>query len=164
MSDRINKEIPILSLEEDTKGDKKTTISIVTRTGPDDVWIKTSNVLMREVGRMGDDLWFVESFIDGATDNTHDQAKAFRIPVIGLEFKHKSIGMMRFTAWVESNRDALGDLEEFHVPDPDHDFFEEISFCDRCQEKHSFTRYLPKPDQNLYEKVKGKKLEIRIGM
>jgi hypothetical protein len=101
--------------------------------------------------------WLLKAAIEHATDGEHDQAYALRLPVVGLQFEHLWDGRAHFTAWVAD------DPDEFRVPPPGYDPRDKTRRCDSCDPKHSFAPYLPDHDPDLFQEVKGLRLEISVG-
>jgi hypothetical protein len=102
----------------------------------------------------------------GATDFEHDSAHALGLPLIGLTFDHLWYQRAVFTAWIDPNDDDNG----FRVPQPGYDpaKLKDTIMCEdkRCDEKHIIVPegyYYPPHNADLYDLVKGKRVEISIG-
>ena len=110
-------------------------------------------------------LWVLAARLGrGATDHEHDSPFAFKLPLVGLKIERVEEGCV----WAYAFVDAY-DGEEFHVPRPDYDPFRRASICRHkaCGNKHPIVPggcYVPKFDAALYEAVKGRLVEIRMGV
>ena len=99
--------------------------------------------------------------LDRCRDREHSAAFAFDLPLIGVTVKGVGRGIVTFEAWVDPNHEHA-----FYVPSPGWDPRKDAKPCpDRgCEEEpHFITDFLPPPNPELYQKVKGKKVEISIG-
>lgn len=101
----------------------------------------------------------------GVTDFEHDSAYILSLPLIGLALGGLGVYLheAHFIAWVDPN-----DFEGFHVPRPGYDprKHKDTEICQECEEKHSVLPegfFTPKPDRDLWNLVRGKKVEISIG-
>jgi hypothetical protein len=110
-------------------------------------------------------LWVLAARLGrGATDPEHDSAFAFKLPLVGVEIERVEEG----NVWAYGFVDAY-DGEEFHVPRPGYDPFKRATICRHmaCGNKHPIVPegcYVPKHDAVLYEAVKGRLVEIRMGV
>jgi hypothetical protein len=104
----------------------------------------------------------------GVTDFEHDSAYAMRLPLIGVEFeKEFEYSIVLLHGWVDPSAS-----EDFHVPLPGYDpsSLPGATVCKdaRCSEPHPIVPEMhfagpPSKDcRELYEKVRGKRVEIRI--
>lgn len=97
---------------------------------------------------------------DGATDGEHDSAKAFSIPLIGLEPQIAGTLNSLYEGWVEP------EYRSFWVGGPDYDPFEGAEDCedDICPDDHVITDYLPEQTEKtreLFDTISGEKVEIQ---
>lgn len=104
---------------------------------------------------------------DGATDFEHDPAYACKLPLIGVTLKFIHNGVMILEAWIDPERDEFCD--DFRVPGPRYDPLvrPDTETCDTegC-EGHPIVaegHYLPPFDEELFNAVRGKRVEIYIG-
>lgn len=102
---------------------------------------------------------------EGVTDFEHDSAYALRLPLIGLTIDMVRYSTCVLTAWIDPN-----DSHNFAVPPPGYnpmnDPQAEQCSSEYCKDPHIIVPehlYVPLFDQELYEAVRGKKVEIRIG-
>lgn len=109
--------------------------------------------------------WLLSAYLNnGTTDFEHDSAYAFRLPLIGVQFDDVNHQVTSFTAWIDSNNPS-----DFGIPSSGYDpTKQEGSFiCKDCKdEQHVIVPegfYIPPFDQNLFDLVKGKQVEIVIG-
>jgi hypothetical protein len=158
--------------------DAKRCISIVTlEMGFDSrlLWLMLGEASLRSARDTPDGRWFLEAFLpEGVTDFEHDGALALRLPLIGLMFKGVRRHTLRATAWIDPNEDleSNGKWAEFHVPRPGYNPMKhkEAFLCKtgRCAEKpHTMVPpgfYVPPFDEELYLAVRGKKVEITLGL
>lgn len=107
---------------------------------------------------------------EGVTDFEHDSAYAFQLPLIGLTFDSLYYHQTTFVAWVDPN-----DFENFRVPRPGYNPMKlPGAYC--CKDKdcrredpkgHMIVpedNYAgPMPDRELFQAVRGKRVEIKIG-
>lgn len=110
--------------------------------------------LPREKGIQG----FIEAALK-ATDQEHDTAKAFRFPVVGVEFKFASGGATYLSGW------ALGPPKDFHFPPLDK-LAPKTYPCPSCTGKddaHLMTNdYLPQTSEEMFILLNGRAISIRI--
>lgn len=98
----------------------------------------------------------------GVTDFEHDSAYAFRLPLVGIELKDLSYHQTEIQAYIDANNP-----EDFHIPPPDYNPMKHpksFTCKDKGCEKHHIIVpegfYCPPRDPELFEKVKGKRVEI----
>ena len=113
--------------------------------------------------------WTLGARMEGATDFEHDSAWAFKLPLIGLEFKHAYDQGCHFTAFVHPDG-----FDDFHVPPIGYDPRKlpeahqcKEKGCRRNDEKHIIVPegyYVPAKDAELYKKVRGKRVDIVVGL
>lgn len=108
---------------------------------------------------------WLEAYLNNATDFEHDSAFALRIPLVGLQFVRMRHSSALFRAWVDPNG-----YDEFYVPLPGYNPLEhkDTVKCDgkRCGYKHFIVPedlYVPPFNKELYEAVRGKEIQIRVG-
>lgn len=106
---------------------------------------------------------------EGVTDFEHDSAYALRLPLIGWEFDSVYYHLCSFNAWIDPNIDTESD---FRVPRPGYNPMEhpEAERCEgggRCDGPHIIvpeSMYGGPPfDPDLYQAVRGKRVEVQIG-
>jgi len=102
----------------------------------------------------------------GVTDFEHDSAYALRLPIVGLTFQGTDYHQTHFTAWVDPNEAD----HDFHVPRSGYNPMrhKDAWKCKECKGKESHIIvpegfYVPPYDAELYEVVRGKRIEILIG-
>lgn len=117
--------------------------------------------------------WMLAAYLNGgATDFEHDSAYALQLPLIGVIFNGCEYNHVDLTAWVDP--DAVdGSWTDFHVPtssDYNPMKHEDAMTCtehESCKEEpHIIVPegfYVPPYDRDLYKKVFGKRVMIRIG-
>jgi len=120
-----------------------------------------------------DGRWKLEAYLpSGVTDFEHDSAYAFRLPLIGVQFEGVSYGQTTVLAWIDPNEDPELGMSDFHVPRPGYNPMK-LPGATLCKAKdHGYTchkkphmivpekHYVPPTDKDLYEAVKGKRVEI----
>lgn len=103
---------------------------------------------------------------DGVTDFEHDSAWGFKLPLIGFEFQAIWNHVVMFNAFIDSR-----DPKDFRVPNPGYDpiHHPESVKCKHCtgEDKGHIILppgfYVPEANQELFEKVRGKRVQITIG-
>lgn len=131
----------------------------------------------------GDGRWRLESHLaEGVADIEHDTGFAVRLPLIGLQLGPLAVYYhhTHLFAWVDPNAEGIR-TPEFHVPRPGYDPVKhpDTFMCDGIydEKKKKYCKwnegkphpiipqgfYVPPYDAELYEAVKGKKVEITIG-
>jgi hypothetical protein len=109
----------------------------------------------------------LKAYLGDATDCEHDSAYILQLPLIGLTFQSPLYHTMEFSAWIDPNG-----FEEFRVP---RDGYDPASLpdADRCKMKGCRKGHLivppgyyagPKPDRELFEAVRGKRVEVSVGV
>jgi hypothetical protein len=99
----------------------------------------------------------------GITDFEHDSAYALRIPLIGLKFNSVYNHYSCLEAYIDPNNEG-----EFHVPNSGYNpaKLKDAYICSECKKSHIIVPegyYVPPVNKELYEKVRGRKVDIRIG-
>jgi hypothetical protein len=112
--------------------------------------------------------WWLSAYMtSGVTDFEHDSAYALRLPLIGMTFDGVEYGSTLLRAWVDPEG-----TDDFCVPtssEYDPTKHPDATTCnyDRCAEDpHIIVPegfYVPPFDRQLFERVRGRKVEIRIG-
>lgn len=111
----------------------------------------------------------LSAYMLDATDFEEDSAYALTLPIIGLAFEHLSYHTSIFHGWVAPDAGDDGDgFSEFRVPRPGYNPMEheDAKTCTRCEKHHIIVPedfYVPPFDAELYEAVRGHRVEIRIG-
>lgn len=140
-------------------------------------WLLFGEANIRVDGR--ESTAWIEAHLSGnACDAEHDTAWAFKLPVIGLSLGKMGVHYSKtyFNAWVDPDAERY-----FHVPRPGYNPMKhpKASICDGVYDikKHKYCKwndkkkhviipegfYVPPFDRELYEAVKGKRIEIVIG-
>lgn len=105
----------------------------------------------------------------GATDFEHSSAYAIQLPLIGLRLEELGVyhHSTHLVAWIDSERDSFSN--NFRVPRPGWDPFANAVQCndELCKDEHHLivpegSYSGPIFDEELFEAVKGKKVEIII--
>jgi hypothetical protein len=135
-------------------------------------WLKFGQAnLRRHNDSSHDGRYSIEAYLkEGVTDFEHDSAYALRLPLVGVQLAslpvlyHNTI----LVGWVDSAHDE--GYEEFHVPRPGYNPMEhpKAVTCEdeHCAEKHIIVPegfYVPPFDLELFNFVRGKRVEIIIG-
>jgi len=171
--------LPTLDLRSITPHPDKcrTVVRVELSFGETEHWIKLGQTEIRkhQLGnRSHENGWRLEARIPGATDGDHSAAYAIRLPLIGLHFEGILAGFTRFVAWVDPSEEPEegDDHSDFNVPPPDYDprKHPQAVACPRCKgsDKHVFLPdgyrlYVPPFDPELYQAVRGKRVEILVG-
>lgn len=117
----------------------------------------------REGGNKG---WTLKAYLtSGVTDFEHDSAYALQLPLIGVQLDSVYYHSSHIVGWVSPE-----DASDFRVPRPGYNPMEheDAVKCDgdRCGGPHVIVpenHYCPPFDRELFEAVKGKRVEIHIG-
>jgi hypothetical protein len=145
-----------VDLRKITHGGSECYVALVDAYGRERVsWLALGLVDFQELEHCRE--WLLRAALKHATDEEHDPAYALRLPVVGLKFEQLWDGRAHFTAWVAD------DPDEFRVPPPGYDPRDNTRRCDECDPKHLFAPYLPDHDPDLFQEVKGLRLEISVG-
>ena len=101
----------------------------------------------------------------GLTDSEHSSVHCFRFPVVGLEFERLR-GRLEMSGYIQPQNDTpfINGAGEFRVPPSDFSPFDDAEPCqeDGCGEHAIINRPIIEHDEELYEKVEGKQIEITI--
>lgn len=136
------------------------------RDGKDLRWLTLAEVSLQ---RHDDGRATLKAYLkDGATDFEHDPAYACKLPLIGvrLKFIHSHTALLE--AWIDPERDEFS-LADFRVPRPRYDPLvrPDTEKCNHedCGEHPIVAEghYLPPFDEELFNAVRGKRVEIYIG-
>jgi hypothetical protein len=112
--------------------------------------------------------WDFEAYLtEGVTDFEHDSARAIRIPLIAVEFKHVWYGHAEFNAVIDP-MNGRG----FHVPPPGYNPMElpETRQCTHpeCKDEPHLVvpegHYVPPTNEELFKKVAGRYVQIIFGV
>lgn len=130
-----------------------------------ETWITLGQASLRTNGRNG---WELYARMD-ATDFEHDSAYVINLPLVGLQLDSVWYNQCNFIAWIDPESGEFG--PNFRVPtssDYDPRKLEDTYMCesDRCEKPHPVIPekyYQPPFDRKLFEKVRGKKVEISFG-
>jgi hypothetical protein len=137
-------------------------------------WLKFGQAnLRRQIDSSHDGRYRLEAYLkEGVTDFEHDSAYALRLPLVGVQLStlpvlyHNTI----LVGWVDSAQDE--DYEDFHVPRPGYNPMKhpeahicKSEYCKRDEEHIIVPEgfYVPPFDQELFDFVKGKRVEIIMG-
>lgn len=123
-------------------------------------WIEMGACEVRNEGSL---CWISSHLNYGVTDFEHDSAYALRLPLIGLQFSSVYNHYTVLKAYIDPNNE-----DEFHVPGPGYNpvALENAYECPDCKDKHMIVpegNYVPPVNKELYEKVRGREIDIRIG-
>lgn len=134
-------------------------------------WIRCGQASIRKPNSSDGSQYMLTAYLPaGVTDLEHDSAYAFGLPLIGVTLDGVDYSQTTIKAWVDPDPEAL---REFRVPRPGYNPMElpEAKICDA--RKHGYECYKnphkvipeglyagPKPDAELFEAVRGKKVEI----
>src|SRR5512135_114933 len=135
-------------------------------------WIRLGEASLRPSRDNADGRWTLDArMAGGVTDFEHDTAYVIKLPLIGVGFDGLAIHYTRIhlIGWVDPN-----ELEDFRVPPPGYDPVKDpgtYSCKDkRCLEEHPKGHpiipegmWLPKPNEELFRRVAGKRVEIIMG-
>ena len=142
-----------------------------------DEWLKFGVATLRpQSDRRNTNQWCLEApMANGITDFEHSTAIAVRLPIVGLYLNFMSHGTAHYTAFVDSSAYVYDahrpDRSNFHVPRPGYDPRKHKG-SHQCEMKECRVSkhliipegfYVPPVDPELYEAVKGKKVEIIFG-
>lgn len=125
-------------------------------------WLELGQCSLSTNDRTG--ITELSSYMLDATDFEEDSAYAIKLPLIGLRLEHVFYHQSSFTAWV-SMEDGEDD---FKVPRPGYNPMEHehAHECEDCEKKHIIVPegfYVPPFDEELFEAVKGHRVEILLG-
>ena len=112
------------------------------------------------------DSWTVEANNHGATDGEHDTAVMFRFALVGVTFRMASGGRVWLNGFV-----AGDDPGTFRVPPAEWNQLEGATKCthERCRGKDTRHlvvdegRYIPPPNDELFDTLRGLRIEIVMG-
>lgn len=134
-------------------------------------WLVFGAAILRPArdGR-SDGRWKLQAHLtEGATDFEHSSGYALGLPLIGVQFESVEAHQTRLFGWVDPD-----DADGFHVPRPGYNPMKhpKAKMCEggrdcRRGEKHIILpdgMWYPPIDVELYRAVRGKKVEIRIGI
>jgi hypothetical protein len=139
-------------------------------------WLQAGEAQLRTQRDRNDGRWRLEAHLGGnACDEEHDTAWAFRLPIIGLQLGALAVhySQTHFDAWVDPSLDP--EDHDFCVPRPGYNpaALPEARTCNgkrNCKwgdgKPHVIIPggfYVPPFDAELYEAVRGKRVEIVIG-
>lgn len=137
-------------------------------------WLVFGAAMLKQARDNFDGRWFLEAYMKDATDFEHDSALALRLPLIGLRICRVRHQHTIMAAWVDPNEDVSSDgrWAEFHVPRAGYDPTKHPEACvcktGQCKSKpHPMVPpgfYVPPFDLDLYMAVRGKKVEITLGL
>lgn len=126
-------------------------------------WLVLGQAEVKIDGRI---CWLSAYLTEGVSDFEHDSAYAVRLPLIGVKLEHIWYHTTYLTAWVDPNNE-----NDFHVPRSGYNPMKhpdaETCEMDYCGKPHPIVPqgyYVPPFDEELYNAVRGKKLEIVIGL
>ena len=121
-------------------------------------WIRTGAA---QLTRNRDKSWLLSCYAEkNLADPEHDSIWIVRLELIGLEFDSAYYGVTEFNAWISP------DPENFHVPDPGYNPKEAAKECTCCATPSLIVpegMYVPKFNQELFEKLRGVRVTVRIG-
>lgn len=125
-------------------------------------WLTLGEVHLTKKSREADiPTWSLQAYLGEHTDQEHDSAYLLSMDLIAVTLNMLCYGETVIHAIIDPND------SRFHVPDENWDYFEGARDCTlpRCKdEPHKLVEYLPPHNQDLYEKLKGKKVTIVTGV
>ena len=125
------------------------------------LWLKLGEVrLNQRESSHNRHLWRFDAYLEEATDFEHDSAYILRMELIGVTFESLYYGRTNITAFINPNLDLNENFDTFNVPSEGYDPYAE------GKQPHKVVvegNYLPPNNPDLYEKIKGKRIEIRTG-
>jgi len=95
--------------------------------------------------------------IEGVTDEEHDSSWAFRFTAVGVWTTGVYNGCCTFEGWLG------GEAEDFRVPTTT--LMPKLEPCSSCAKNgnpHNIARYLPEPNPELWEQVRGWRFEVSV--
>lgn len=128
-------------------------------------WIHAEEIELTELsGQRGS--WVLDVKLRGAADVEHDTAVALRLGLTGVAFRMASGGQL----WLDGHL-AGNDLTMFRVPEPGWNQLEGAAKCTHmdCRSRNarhvivSEGRYIPQPNVELFERLRGLRVEIVTG-
>ena len=131
-------------------------------------WLRFSQCSIRRFERHDREVWQVSSYLLNATDFEHDPARVLSFEVVGLKYTGTDYGRTSVSAWIKSDS-----VEDFRVPPPDYNPLTHKD-VEKCKGKRYCKRgephlilpegfYLPKPNVELFEQVRGSFIELTTG-
>jgi len=110
--------------------------------------------------------WVLSAYLKNATDFEHDSAHVLRMELIGVTCTGVRYGRTHFDAWIKSDAP-----EDFNVPSPGYNPLKhaDTDWCEECEGdgRHAIVPegfYVPPTNLELYEKVRGRRVEIITGI
>lgn len=127
-------------------------------------WVIADHIDLTEMSNQRG-KWSLGIRTRNATDFEHDRAIALRVELTGVALRLMSDG----TAWIDGFI-AGDDPEDFQVPMPEWNQFEGAVKCKdaSCRAKDqqhlivSESKYVPPPNPELFERVRGLRVEIIV--
>lgn len=110
--------------------------------------------------------WTLKAYLLDATDVEHDSAYLFQMDLIGVEFSSIGYGQTQLGGYIHPR-----DVHTFRVPPADYDPFKDATVCSgskrHCKwgegKKHPITKYIPDANSELFDILRGARVEIRTG-
>lgn len=134
-------------------------------------WLVFGEGHLRQRNDRHDGRWWVHAYLGNATDFEHDTASLLRLPLIGVNIDGVSYHETKLTAWVDPGEDPTGDFSDFHVPRPGYNPLKhkDTVKCTTCKgrDQHVIVPegfYVPPFDADLYQAVKGRRVQITFGV
>lgn len=140
--------------------------------GHEFLWLKLGEVRLNSRAGHNRHLWRFDSYLGEHTDFEHDSAHILRMELIGVEFESLYYGQTILTGFINPNLDVNNDFDTFNVPSESYDPFAGAKDCEDCKGQDNESQphkvvveehYIPPNNPDLYEKIKGKRIEIRTG-
>lgn len=113
-------------------------------------------------------IWELAAYLSNATDFEHDSAFVMKMELTGVNFQSIEYGQTVFEAWIKSD-----DPEHFRVPVVDYNPLKHKD-TKECKDKHCRRDephvivpegfYLPPPNAELFEMVRGRRIEVTTGL
>lgn len=130
-------------------------------------WLRLGQCRLRARESNQKGIWELAAYLENATDFEHDSAFALKMELVGVMFEGIEYGQTSFQAWIKSD-----DPEDFRVPNAGYDPRKHKDTA-RCKEKQCEDKghyivpegfYVPPPNIELYEAVKGRRIEVQTGL
>lgn len=104
--------------------------------------------------------WIGAYFSEGITDHDEQSAYAVCFDVVGLALDDLHQGVTTLRAWIAGTAEAA---ERFHVPSTPYDL-STFAWCPSCKgdDRHRVTSYTPRPNLELWRKLRGSKVLIHL--
>lgn len=164
---------PLTDLRGITRDSKRCRTTVLIQLGLDKVkWLVFGQAQLRNDTRRDGSFQLSARMIEGVTDFEHDSAYALQLPLIGVAFDSLVVHYheTHLAGWIHPD-----DQDGFRVPGPGYDprKHKESRICKEktCLGDHPKGHvivpedfFVPPHDLDLYRRVRGKRVEIVIGL